>query len=319
MQNPFIQFNTERKIKHFLFQVCKPSRIIYRNPILENTLITVIIATSFSRKHLLISRALRSIYQQILDNPHDIQVLVVNDSVEGDAELETRIHDLRKEFRVPDTYFTTIALSNNRTRGHSGTGAWNTGIVYNRDKLFNPYVAFLDDDDEWRVDYLQEHISAIEKTQPAGVFSWLKWIDHSATIDSVDKLNKSLQFSKKDLIPENFFIGNPGIQGSNMFFKAEILYDIDGFDEHFSSATDREIMIRFLKLVHKKSLDIKVISKVLTTYHYHNSNVTGNRQKKLSALDLFYKKFKSDFSEDAFQQSIKRAERLFGYKMKGKI
>ena len=50
------------------------------------------------------------------------------------------------------------------------------------------------------------------------------------------------------LSPHDFLVGNPGVQGSNLFVTLEALMAAGGFDEALPSCTDRDLMIRLLEL-----------------------------------------------------------------------
>lgn len=194
----------------------------------DNKQIGVIIATSMERTESLFCLSLHSVLQQSM-LPELIVVVDDNTTESIGREIEKRINVLNSD-RV-------VYLKNNRTRNMSGTGAWNTGIAYLKEKLGeNNYVAILDDDDSWDADYI-ETIHKQLSSNPDAVFAFLKRSDCEAVST----------FSKEDLTIHNFLIGDPGIQGSNMCFKIKSISGIGGFDENLASCTDRDLMIRFLQ------------------------------------------------------------------------
>ena len=273
--------------------------------------ITVIIATSFKRTTWVLERSLLSVYLQKNCNPKKISVIVVDDNSEGSEieQLKKGIDALRERLEFQEEEFRTQILKNSRTRYMSGTGAWNTGILESYKTNPEGYVAILDDDDE----YLENHLSdCIEKCTPStvAVFQSLYWL-HS------DGSTMKLPLYKEQLTPQHFYIGNPGVQGSNMFFKTKHLIAIDGFDETFPNTTDRELLIRFLKYCQENELieNITVITKFGVRHYNHLfEKVNTNLALKQKGLDLFYKKYRSQFTEDDYQQSVARAITFFKYK-----
>ncbi len=300
--------------------------------------IAVIIATSKSRTELLYKRSLRSVYLQKNVNPREI-VIVDDNPVKEDEEysyeferIKAIICKLRKEIlelsyqnyvrnkTTPpsfDNYFRTTLLKNTRTKGHSGTGAWNTAIFYLANKYKERqdfFIAILDDDDQYDNNYLATCCKIIQKKKNslAAIFPHIIWKTNNGEL--------LFSFDKKDITQQNFFIGNPGIQGSNMCIRCDILFSIRGFDETLHSATDRDLMIRFLDFLdeynstHTPRLTIEVIHQPLVIYHTDcPDRVTVNKILKKKGLDVFYGKYRHRFSREDFSKSLQRAKELFGY------
>ncbi|GIV29070.1 MAG: hypothetical protein KatS3mg028_0136 [Bacteroidia bacterium] len=272
----------------------------------------VIIATSQNRTDWLINRSLRSVYKQIGIDKSEWTVFVIDDN-ENDSEkneIKKRIKHLRKELQLKETDFSTIVLKNKRTRYMSGTGAWNTGIFEAYRKFPDGYISILDDDDEYLPSHLYDCVNAIKENTVA-VFQRLIWKNN-------DLSTLQFELTKDRLTPENFFIGNPGVQGSNMFFKTQSIIDIGAFDETLPNTTDRDLMIRFLWKNDLKN--IEVIETVGIVHYNHNQKkVNNNILAKHKGLDLFYKKYKHRFSEVAYKKSLERASKLFNYNPKEQI
>jgi len=278
--------------------------------------IFVIIATSFFRNDLLISRSLKSVYNQVTDNKQDIKVIIVDDNEILQIEtLETEIRKLRINLNLNQSEFETIIIPNTRIKFQSGTGAWNTGIFYvkNFDNWKNSFIAILDDDDEWLPEYLQTCKNAVKESENIiAVFCQLIW-----RTNETDEIH---DLTIEKLTQENFYIGNPGVQGSNTFINSQIFNELNGFDEAFPNSNDRELMIRLLDYIEsennklKNKLECKVIEIPLVIHYNHNDiKVNNNFQSKKVALDLFYKRYKNRFSEIAFEKSITRAKKYFHY------
>lgn len=267
---------------------------------------SIIIATSQKRTDWLIDRSLTSIYRQIKIDKSIWNIFVIDDNeIETEfAEIQKRIEFLRKSLQLKESDFRTTVLKNTRTRFMSGTGSWNTGI-FKSYKLFpNGFVSILDDDDEYLPSHLSDCINAINENTVA-VFQRLIWKNE-------DNTTMNLDLTEDKLTAKNFYTGNPGIQGSNMFFKTQNLIEINGFDETLPNTTDRDLMIRFLWENNINS--IKVIEKIGVIHYNHKEvKVNNNILRKQKGLDLFYKKYKNHFSEEDYQKSLTRAKNYFSY------
>lgn len=267
---------------------------------------SIIIATSLKRTDWLIKRSLQSIYKQIDINKSEWQVLIIDDNKdENEFQLiQKGIELLRSSLQLQTTEFRTTLIKNNRTRFMSGTGAWNTGIfeAYKYDP--NGFVCILDDDDEFYPNHLSDCQGAING-QTVAVFQRLIW-------QNDDNSSIPTDLTKESLTAENFFIGNPGVQGSNMFFKTERLIEIGGFDETLPNTTDRDLMIRFLW---KNDISQIAVLENIGVIHYNHRQhkVNNDLTRKTEGLNLFYKKYKGFFSKDAYQKSLDRAKKYFNY------
>lgn len=267
---------------------------------------SVVIAASQKRTDWLMNRSLLSVYNQIGLNKSEWNIFVVDDNKDKTefAKIQKQIELLRSNLKFNPTDFPTTVLKNTRTQFMSGTGAWNTGI-FEAHRLFpNSYVSILDDDDEYLPNHLSECSSAI-RTNTVAVFQRLIWHND-------DKSTMNVDLTMEKLTAENFYIGNPGVQGSNMFLKTQNLVDLGGFDETLPNTTDRDLMIRFLwKNDQSKIVVIKSIG--INHYNHKRQKVNNDIPRKQQGLDLFYKKYKAYFSEKAYQKSLTRAIKYFNY------
>ena len=180
--------------------------------------LAVVIATR-NRRALLVERALASVWRQTL---RPDLVVVVDDGDDEEWSLEG------------------VRLVRNR-RQQGVCGAWNSGL----DKVVewcgeeNPWVAFLDDDDAWRPTYLESSVRrgvASEVDMVAADLAW--WSapgEHLVDTPAPDVLQT-----------EDFLVGNPGIQGSNLFVRIRSLERVGGFDESLVSCSDRDLVLRLI-------------------------------------------------------------------------
>ena len=263
--------------------------------------IGVLIATSFQRTGLLFGRSLASVLNQTY--PPDFIVIIDDNQNENEFE-----EILEKTARLNRQNI--FCIRNFKTKHHSGAGAWNSGIDFLREKfdcLDTGYIAILDDDDKWDSTYLEKCADQIKTggtENTSAVFAGMVRLDKNGEIKP--DLNKTC------ITVENFLAGNPGIQGSNMFFNMKSLLNAGGFDENLKSCTDRDLLIRFLK---QNSIDsIALINETLVYHYAHNSNtVTNNPLYKQAGLDSFFSKYIHLFTAQTLEQSLYRAEKYFSY------
>jgi len=272
----------------------------------ETFQISVVIATTLQRTDLLFNRSLKS----ILNQTHQPDFIIIVDDNQNENEFEIILNGVRK---LNNNIF---CIRNSRTKFYSGTGAWNSGIDFLCQKLNNinnSYIAILDDDDEWDSTYLEKCVNQIK----------LRGIENTkAVFADLVRLHKDFEIksklNKEAITIENFLYGNPGVQGSNMFFNLQSFLNIGGFDEHLKSCTDRDLIIRFLK---QNSVEkIAFINEILV-YHYaqNNNSVTNNTSIKWAGLDSFYNKYLLLFTDEILDRSLSRAEQNFAYPNREKI
>jgi len=304
--------------------------------------IIVIIATSFARTNLLLERSLKSVYEQVNINPHQIYIVDDNPVKEGryysdeHKNIKEVINNLRKNILRPkfdefkkkrgthnlkfEGYFHTNLIQNTRTKGFSGTGAWNSGAFKAlRYSKRNYFLAFLDDDDEWKVNYLETLFKSVINSEKIKINEKLKNIKTIASIAGFlrieNKKTIEIQIKRENFNKESFFVSNPGLQGSNLFIELKTFWTIGGFDESLKSATDRDLGIRLSEYIRiRPSKKVIFIDDILVNHYAISENrVTTNSNNKKLGLDLFYRKYYHQFSKDLQEKSLQRAKRLFNY------
>ena len=275
---------------------------IYKNlKIMKKPKIGVIIASSLNRNDLLFSRSLNSVLSQSKPTDH---ILIVDDNQDEatSKDIEQRISKLKNN--------KIHYIKNSQTLNMSGSGAWNCGIKWYENFLEDDdYMAILDDDDSWHEEYIGSCYDAITSSprMPDAVFGLIKRGD----------CDKCSSFEMEDINISNFLKGNPGIQGSNMFFRFGVLKAIDGFDETLASCTDRDLMIRFLQKHSNKN--IKIIPKVLVNHFVSKDSVTSNFISKTKGLNSFHIKYIRLYSKELLEEALQRARKLFNYQESANI
>jgi hypothetical protein len=270
--------------------------------------VAVIVATSCGRTRLLVDRALASIYRQQGVGRGDVRVVVVDDNTDMTEfdRIAAAIVEVRIALGLRPEEFATTCTRNRRTPGHSGTGAWNTALDLLVATAEPPaWVASLDDDDEFLAHHLS-HCLAAAGERHIGVFERLEWVRAGGV--------EPRPFTVDDLTPEAFFVGNPGVQGSNIFVRLDALVAIGGFDETLPNTTDRDLMIRLLRYASATGHTVTCLPSVGARYFDHDGRrVNTDLVTKRVGLERFYAKHARDFSPAHLAASIERAHRLFGY------
>lgn len=190
----------------------------------RSQLCVVLIATC-DRLPLLLERSLPSVAAQLVE---PVGVVLVND---GTPFKRSEIHAVEAILgHIP-----LVSLANDGARG--AAGAWNTGIRYLAQRDFTGYLAILDDDDSWEVDHLSLNMETARGANADVVVSGLRHITSVGVKET--KLCEALK-------PTDFYVGNPGWQGSNTFVRMQAMLDAGGFREGLPSCNDRDLAVRLL-------------------------------------------------------------------------
>ena len=222
----------------------------------------------------LFQEALKSVHVQT-KKPN--KIIIISDSTDDNYEKEIKLVS-KNDIIIKDEY------------EHNYAGSLNTAInyilkeEYTNESIFNIndiYLAFLDDDDTWRENYLEiceQYLYDFPDFVVAGLFR----------IDDKNKEGEKLEVFK-ELSIENFLTSNPHIQGSNTFIKFETLLRAGCFDESMNSTTDRDIFTRVMMLNPK----YKMINEILVDINASNTRprLTNNKEGKKKSLSYFYSKY----------------------------
>ena len=170
----------------------------------------VVVAThNVERLGFLTGRCLPSIAKQTFKA--DL-VIVVSDN-DPSADFLNDDH-IRSCFDADDRKKVCL-IPNNRTRGNSGTGSWNSGILSALASFGHDcWVAILDDDDEWNINHIESCLKAANEN-----CMWV--VSGIVRISSSGRRYENLLESKPTA--DDFFTANPGIQGSNLFVRVSAL------------------------------------------------------------------------------------------------
>ncbi len=198
-------------------------------------------------------------------------------------------------------------LENERTPGASGS--WNTALDFLFRRVGDPaalFVAVLDDDDEWAPDYLDRCVALAHEQELHMVGSdILRFEEPNCT----PLKNEAPELLRSD----DFLIGNPGIQGSNLFLLLSVLLAAGGFDESLRSTTDRDLCIRISDAGTARYGRLAAS----LVHHFAESSrprlSTRGSLDKLQGLSAFWRKHSGRMTDIQREAFCKRGRTLFDW------
>lgn len=159
--------------------------------------------------------------------------------VDGDATSALAIAEIARTHVDAATI-----LCNARTQG--AAGAWNTGLSWLHEHVGDPnatFVAIIDDDDEWDAGHVAACLDAAARDDLDLVVSGLIRHDDRAVGGRCQRIPDSIDEAA-------MLVGNPHVQGSNLFVRLSVVLEAGLFDEGLPSTTDRDLLLRILDLGH---------------------------------------------------------------------
>ncbi len=256
--------------------------------------VCVLVATC-DRSEFLAERCLPSIAAQTMAPRW---LIVVDDS----STRECRERNERIVRGIPADPTKVVHLSNCRAQGCAG--AWNTGIDWLHRQTERPervYVAILDDDDCWEPGHLQACLDRALARDADMVAAGIVRHDSSVRRQTIPSALRA----------EEFLVGNPQIQGSNLFVRLEKLLLAGMFDEHLPSCTDRDLCIRIADLggIRYEALAVH------TVHHLADGPLPRlsdpGSESKLLGLQRFWSKYQTRMTLEQQQAFLTRGRDLF--------
>jgi glycosyltransferase involved in cell wall biosynthesis len=255
--------------------------------------VAVIIPTNHGIEYL--ARALDSITIQTY-KPR--KIVVVSD----ESNSETA-----KIGRVIDGYSNQLPIAHIINNGAQNvSGAINTGLEYltsGNHLEDDTFIALLDDDDWWEHRYLENCVKFSYETKSDWIISGLIRYDES-------NLKGLKQTIPPSLAVTDFLVGNPNVQNSNLFVRANNFIAVDGLDSYLVSTTDRDVAIRLLQAGTNYSI-------LFNHLVHHDAFSRAGRlshpgsERKKSGLSTFYNKYNALMSEEQRNEFKTRAKKLF--------
>jgi glycosyltransferase involved in cell wall biosynthesis len=173
-----------------------------------------------------IGETLRSVLQQTWQN---IEVIVINDGSVDDtlAQIAT-LNDPR------------LSVFSGANQGHSG--ARNRGLR----QATGEFVSFIDADDLWTPDKLEQQLRALHRQPTVGVaYSWTQCIDAAG-----ERLYNLPPTSFEGDVWQDLLLGNFLTSGSNILIRRSVIEAVGYFDTTLAKAEDWEYFLRLAQQTH---------------------------------------------------------------------
>lgn len=277
-------------------RVPRSSRFAKRRP--DKVPVVAVLIATCNRPGLLAQRSLTAVQRQ--SRRPDFLVVVDDSDPPQRPDNRNIVNDLRLGgARI-------VYLTNSRTRG--AAGAWNTGLDWLRRHAGDPnaaFVAVLDDDDEWE----PGHLALCAEIAAAQSLDMVAPSIVRITSDSPPRT----QAAPAKLDAGLFLVGNPHIQGSNLFVKLSALLEAGTFDESLPSCTDRDLCVRLSDLgwIRYAALDRPTVCHYADTARPRLSSPTADPKKR--GLDRFWGKWHGRMSDEQRAACLARSLSLFGW------
>lgn len=215
-----------------------------------------------------IERAINSVLNQTYDN---IEIIVVDDN-SNNSECRKEMIKIMKKYSNNEK---VIYLKHEKNK--NGAAARNTGI----NNSTGEYITFLDDDDYFMPNRIEIIVNELEKNKKyGGAYTGYAIVKNKNIINITNSYKKG-KFDY-ELLQQYSFFGT----GSNMFFKAAAVKNINGFDESFNRNQDLEFMIRFFQ-----KYQILNIPNILVIKNIDDQSNSKSFQKIFDSRMIFLDKF----------------------------
>ena len=148
------------------------------------------------------------------------------------------------------------------------------------------YLAFLDDDDYWHKNYLNQAKKILIQKKYDMIITNVKRVDGK-------KKSKFTYFDNKTFFKiKDFLNKNPGSLCSNLIVKKKTFISLGGFDKNVGGSSDKDLVMKFI--IKKKS--ILYNKKYHVFYRMHLSQWSRFPTKVIKQRIMFYKKYFKFFS-----------------------
>jgi glycosyltransferase involved in cell wall biosynthesis len=230
-----------------------------------------VVLPTYNRPDLL-PRAIDSVLNQTY---RSFELIIVDDSSETNTQQVVGEYD--------DCRIRYVEHKENQ----GGAAARNTGI----NRATGDYIAFLDDDDEWRPTKLEKQVSAIEQ-QPSDVGLVYCWMNYYA---QSGELKRKYHPTYQGYVFPHVLDGQRIGGCPTLLVRREVVQEVNGFDEAVYRGHDGDFIRRVCK-----EYKVTCVSEVLVNVyvdHGHDRISTNNRydvKHEINAHKTKLRKFKTE-------------------------
>lgn len=235
-------------------------------------MVTIVITTC-KREVSIVKRAIDSVIAQTYK---DWELIVVDDSpdtFDNRSLVKDCVNQLSQQYNV-------VYIPN----------AVNSGACYSRNvglqAAKGEYIAYLDDDDEWLPEKLDNQIKAFMQATPFTALVYSPFIFYNESTDVCTKRTIPPRNGRlyDELMKNGNFVGGMSMP----MMKTECVRAVDGFDELMQSAQDFDLWLRLAE-----RYEILFLPDYNVIYHIHNGEqITSNPKKKIAGLERLCEKNK---------------------------
>ncbi len=234
-----------------------------------------------------LENAIRSVFNQKI---RPSEIVVVDDI--GLAEVENLIKKLKKEFSFKIQY----VISNSK---NGVSHSYNLGAS----KVRSEYLAFLDDDDFWGKNYI-EQINKIILNKNIDII-----LTRLTEFDDLLHTTRSGKCAPHKFNMNDYYLVNPGVIRSNIFLKRSIFESVNGYDESIFGSSDKDLFMRLKKI--GKTHYILDKSNLVYWRTNHKNQASTNPKRMLRNVRRFYKKYFFSIPLSIHIKMIKKISKLF--------
>lgn len=195
-------------------------------------------------------------------------ITVVDDA--GSESARALVAELAEDSALPIAY-----VANRDPLAAGASGSRNLG-ARSRESAF---IAFLDDDDLWAPEFLEECLAALRDSDADMAVTW-------TDMSRGTYRGEGLRIRETATVAEALN-RNPGLTGSNFVIKRRVFEAVE-FDPNFYVANDRDFLIRFLDSGHS----YVAVTKPLVIQRAHDQGqLTSRTERRARGLETFLARY----------------------------
>lgn len=255
----------------------------------ENPLVSAIV-TTYKRPVEIVERALRSIVAQEYEN---LEIILVNDAPE-DNLLAGKLKKMANELSRKVKY---IEMEHNS----GACAARNRGIK----ESLGEFVAFLDDDDEWKSQKIKKQVDSFTDTE-IGLSYCNFWINEEG--------KKEVRIHTDKKLPEGTIFNNlfeKNYVGSSSFpmIRKSALINVGLFNPNMPALQDWELWLR----IAQKCKVVYIDEPLGIYYFYKGDRISAHPDRRIKGFEIIYSQYKDYLENNRKTQACYLAEGVTFY------